>query len=279
MIRPCGKRLVTRCILLVTVLMLGVVMEDMIAQENPTDPVTVSVLTFNILHGATMRQDFDLDVIARVINDAQPDLVALQEVDYLTGRTGRLDLVTELALRTSMTSLFARAMPYDGGEYGEGILSRTTFVATRNIPLPCLPGHEPRAAAVITTVLPSGDTIAFVGTHLAHEGEEDRLLQAKALVDATADIPWPVILAGDLNDVPGSPTMQIIEAAFTATYHRSAPEPTFPSHTPQKKIDYILYAPAHRWEVVETSVIADTIASDHCAYQAILRLLPPPPRD
>ncbi len=46
----------------------------------------VKVLSFNILHGATTKGDFNLDAIAKVIIDANPDFVALQEVDYKTNR-------------------------------------------------------------------------------------------------------------------------------------------------------------------------------------------------
>ncbi|MDX1328867.1 MAG: hypothetical protein R3299_14280, partial [Arenibacter sp.] len=41
---------------------------------------TLRVMSFNILHGATTKNDFNLDTIAGVINHYQPDLVALQEV-------------------------------------------------------------------------------------------------------------------------------------------------------------------------------------------------------
>jgi endonuclease/exonuclease/phosphatase family metal-dependent hydrolase len=57
---------------------------------------TVKVLSFNILHGKTMKGDFDLDIIAKVIVDANPDFVALQEVDFKTNRSKKYDLVTEL---------------------------------------------------------------------------------------------------------------------------------------------------------------------------------------
>jgi len=39
-------------------------------------------MSFNILHGATVKNDFNLDTIAGVINSYNPDLVALQEVDF-----------------------------------------------------------------------------------------------------------------------------------------------------------------------------------------------------
>ena len=53
----------------------------------------VKILSFNILHGKTMKGDFDLDVIAKVINDANADFVALQEVDFKTNRAKKYDLV------------------------------------------------------------------------------------------------------------------------------------------------------------------------------------------
>jgi len=62
--------------------------------------LSIRVLTYNILHGATMKGDFNLDKIAAVIKAADPDLVALQEVDFKTLRAKNYDLVTELVWRT-----------------------------------------------------------------------------------------------------------------------------------------------------------------------------------
>ena len=70
------------------------------AQSSVNMNSTIRVLTFNILHGATTKGDFNLDVIADVIKRTNPDLVALQEVDFKTNRAKKYDLVTELAIRT-----------------------------------------------------------------------------------------------------------------------------------------------------------------------------------
>ena len=129
------------------------------SQEKTEKNTIVKFLSFNILHGKTMKGNFDLDLIAKVIVDTDPDFVALQEVDYKTNRSNKYDLVTELGWRTKMAPIFGRAMHYNDGEYGEGILSKHTFLSTRNIPLPFTPGDEPRAALEITAVLPSKDTI------------------------------------------------------------------------------------------------------------------------
>ncbi len=232
-------------------------------------------MTFNILHGATTMGDFDLDAIARVILEADPDLVALQEVDFQTNRAKKYDLVTELAIRTNLAPLFGKAMDFDGGEYGEGILSKTTFLQTRNVALPFSPGNEPRAALEVITVLESGDTIAFIGTHLDHlRDETDRLAQVKKINEAFRWNRYPSILAGDLNAVPESQPIKILEEHWTPAYYHDQAAPTFPSSAPEKKIDYIMFNPEARWKVLETKVIQDSIASDHCAYLVTFQLLP-----
>ncbi|MEZ4795701.1 MAG: endonuclease/exonuclease/phosphatase family protein [Flavobacteriaceae bacterium] len=234
----------------------------------------VKVLTFNILHGKTMKGDFNLDVIAKVIIDANPDFVALQEVDYKTNRAKKYDLVTELGWRTKMAPIYARAMHYDDGEYGEGVLSKYTFLNTRNVPLPHLHDDEPRAALEITTVLPSNDTISFIGTHLDHlKLETNKIMQAKEINKIFSSNKYPTILAGDLNAEPGSETMNILESFWTASYDNTNPEPTFSSENPTQKIDYVLFYPKYKWKVLNTKVICDTIASDHCAYLVTLQLL------
>ena len=255
-------------------LLLSILSITSYAQSSVDSSRIVKVLSFNILHGATTRGDFDLDVIANVINESSPDLVALQEVDYRTNRARKYDLVTELGWRTKMAPIFGRAMMYDGGEYGEGVLSKYTFLQTRNVPLPYSPGNEPRAALEVTTVLPSGDTISFVGTHLDHlRDETDRVAQAAEINKVFAQNKFPTLLAGDLNATPESTPISILEQLWTGSYDRKNPKPTFPSKDPSKKIDYVMYYPAGKWRVLETRVIKDSVASDHCAYLVTLELL------
>lgn len=235
---------------------------------------TIKVLSFNILHGATTQGDFDLDAIAKVIKDSDPDLVALQEVDFLTNRAMKYDLATELGWRTKMASLFARAMPYDGGEYGEAVLSKWSFISSRNVALPYTTGNEPRAALEVTVVTDFGDTISFIGTHLDHlRDDTDRVLQAECINNAFAGNRYPTILAGDLNDIPGSRAISILEQVWTPSYNTDTPNPTFPSLSPRKKIDYVMTLPGDRWQVIDREVICDTIASDHCAYLVTLELI------
>lgn len=244
------------------------------SQQLPGSNPVLKVLSFNIYHGATMKGDFDLHVIAKVIEDADPDLVALQEVDFRTRRARDYDLATELGRMVKMAPLFGRAMYYDGGEYGEAVLSKYTFIESRNIPLPYTPGNEPRAALEITAVIAPGDTISFIGTHLDHlRDETDRIAQAVRINEIFSANRYPTILAGDLNAEPGSLPINILETIWDSSYDTGSPEPTFPSDNPRKKIDYVMHFPKGRWRVLDSSVLCDSVASDHCAYLVTLELI------
>ncbi len=242
------------------------------SKENRT---LIRVLSYNILHGATTNKNNDLDVVARAIRNADPDIAALQEMDYRTNRANRLDVTTEIAKRTDMVSIFAKAVNWDGGEYGQALLSKYTFLKTGKIDLPTHEGNEPRIAIESLLILPAGDTIRLVGTHLDHQKDgTERIEQAEELNRRFLNNNIPTILAGDLNDIPGSETIKILEAHWISSYDPKAPIPTFPSHAPEKKIDYIMFYPKERWKVVEKEVLCDKVASDHCAVLVVLELLP-----
>ncbi|MEM9141810.1 MAG: endonuclease/exonuclease/phosphatase family protein [Bacteroidota bacterium] len=243
------------------------------AQAQIDSTKVVRVLSFNIYHGETVNADkrFDLDLLAKIIRDEAPDLVALQEVDFKTKRAQGYDLATELGQRTQMAPLFGKAMAFDGGGYGEGILSTTAFLVTRNHPLKAQEGKEPRAALAVEVLLKSGDTIRFVGTHLDHTREEtDRINQARQLNALFAENDRPTIMAGDLNATPDSETMKILFQHWAPSLTDFAP--TAPSDNPKAKIDYILFRPQKSWRVLETKVICNDRATDHCAVLGVLEL-------
>lgn len=178
-----------------------------------------------------------------------------------------------LGLKTKMIPLFARAIDFDGGEYGIGILSSHTFLKTRKVALPLTPGTEPRTSLEIVTILPSGDTIALVDTHLDHSSDKDRIAQAKKINEVFSKNHYPTILAGDLNAEPGSAAITILEERWSSTYDPRSPQPTFPSNHPDRKIDYVMFHPQNKWKVLDAVVIQNAVASDHCALLVTLQLM------
>ena len=237
-------------------------------------PTRVAILTYNIYHGEDANGSSNLDAVAGIINLLEPDLVALQEVDNKTARAKRLDLTAELSRRTGMHGVFGKAMDYDGGGYGEAVLSRYPILETKNNLLPNSAQAEPRAALEVHIELPGGVKMAFVGTHLDHQrNQSNRMMQAGRIVELYENYDLPIVLAGDLNATPGSDPINLLgrQLSYAA---RDDPRPTFPSVKPARKIDYIMYKPKGRWKVVEVRVIDEKVASDHCPVFAVLELLP-----
>jgi endonuclease/exonuclease/phosphatase family metal-dependent hydrolase len=237
-------------------------------------PARVSILTYNIYHGEDANGGSNLDAVAGIINSLEPDLVALQEVDNKTARAKRLDLTAELSRRTGMQGLFGKAMDYDGGGYGEAVLSRYPVIETKNNPLPHTAKAEPRAALEIHIELPGGVKMAFVGTHLDHQrNQSNRMMQTKRIMELYENYDLPIVLAGDLNAMPGSDPINLLLRQWSDAAEDD-PRPTFPSTKPARRIDYIMYKPMGRWNVVEVRVIDQKVASDHCPVFAVLELLP-----
>ncbi|MCW5556397.1 MAG: endonuclease/exonuclease/phosphatase family protein [Verrucomicrobiae bacterium] len=237
-------------------------------------PVAVRVLSYNIHHGEGTDGKLDLDRIASVIRSANPDLVAVQEVDQLTDRTGHVDQAKAVGERTGLHAVFGKAMNFSGGAYGQAVLSRWPVETVEVFPLPGAPGREPRIA-LLARVRPPGATapLWFVSTHFDHERDDLRIASAQALSGRLRTLEAPVLLAGDFNAVPESQPLQILFQNF-ADASASRPEPTIPSEAPEHRIDFVLYAPANGWRVLKTSVLPEAVASDHRPVFAELERLP-----
>ncbi|WP_295122370.1 endonuclease/exonuclease/phosphatase family protein [uncultured Chitinophaga sp.] len=222
----------------------------------------IKVLTYNIHHGENVKGEQNLQGIANVILATDPDLVALQEVDSVTRRVKMADQMKELAAQTGMYIYFGKAMNYDGGGYGTGILSKFPIKDQRSIALPAHgTGSEPRVAAMVTLQLPGDSLIQFISTHLDHLDDPAARIQQINLLLQHVKNAHPLIIAGDFNAAPDSKEIGLIKAHFSdATASLGA---TWPSEKPEKKLDYIFLSGKGNWEVKRAEVIGEAIASDH----------------
>lgn len=75
---------------------------------------TLRLMTYNIKNATGMDGVCDFQRIANVINNASPDVVAVQEVDSVTNRSNQKYVLGEIAERTQMYACFAPAIDYDG---------------------------------------------------------------------------------------------------------------------------------------------------------------------
>jgi endonuclease/exonuclease/phosphatase family metal-dependent hydrolase len=238
-----------RCFLGLAALIVPILGAPALAQDRPQ----LRVLTYNIHHGQGTDDKFDLERLAKIIVSLQPDLVALQEVDRKTKRANGVDQAAELGRLTGMHAEFGRAMDYSGGEYGEAILTRVKPDEVRVHALPHDQGSEPRAALAVR-LKPYEDLpeLLFVGTHLCHQREANRVAQAKEINRLfPVEGGPPCLLAGDLNARAASQTM----TEFGKQWKDALPD--------LSTIDYVLVRKSDPWDVIETTVIDDRVASDH----------------
>ncbi len=236
---------------------------------------SLKVLTYNIHHAEppSRPKTIDLDAIAKVIIAQQPDLVALQEVDSHTGRSGPFNQAEELGRRTGMTAHFFKSINYDGGEYGIAILSRLPVGEVNRYPLPRMEGNggEPRILATATVQLSPKEHILFACTHLdARSDSINRLLQIRAIAGLLKDVSMPTILAGDFNAAPGSEVIRSLDDHFTRSCDPC--DFTIPVDHPKRTIDFITYAPAKAFKVKVHSVIPERYASDHFPVSAVFEI-------
>lgn len=240
-------------------------------------PGTLRVMTYNIHHANPPSKEgvIDIEAIARVISEAQPDLVALQEVDEKTTRSGvTLSQAEALGRLTGMHAYFSHSMDFAGGQYGNAVLSRFPILDTMHFELPPERGSiaEVRSIGIIKVQPDKGRPIYFASTHLdAGRDETSRTLQARKIIEIARRLTLPLVLGGDFNTRPGSPTMSLLDELFTMTCIADCPF-TIPAENPKATIDHVIYMPSKRFKTESVKTIPETYASDHLPVLVTLEL-------
>lgn len=210
----------------------------------------------------------DADVLARLVRDSSPDVVAVQEAPrFLRWRSRRAALARRCGL------LVATA------DRPGGLLVMTSLrAAVRATSFTALPKAPRRHQRVVVTA-----TIALDGalwrvavTHLSTVAAERRH-HLPALWSAVSDNAAggaPLVLAADVNEDPDGPVFTDLAARLQDCFAvgGSGPGFTSPARSPRRRIDAIFAAPS--LSVVSCSVL-DTpgveLASDHRPVLAVLR--------
>ncbi len=213
------------------------------------------VMTFNIRHGS----ESSLEAVAQVILDADPDVVALQEVDQNTTRSGNVFQTDVLGVLTQMEPAFFAAIPLQGGEYGLSVLSKHPLGPSTQQDLTST--GEQRIVAIVDVMHPSGAVVTIANTHMGLTAAE-REMQAAEIIGALAGRP-NVVLMGDLNADPTESTIATFEDVLSDGYVGIGARPgfTFPATAPDRRIDYVLLGP--QWAPATSALVVDTVASDH----------------
>ena len=222
------------------------------------------LMSYNIRNTKGMDGIHNIQRIANVIINEAPDVVAIQELDSMTTRSGQKYVLGELADRTQMHAIYAPAIDFQGGKYGIGILSRQKPMGIKIYPLP---GREESRMLMVAEF----KDYYFACTHLSLT-EEDRLASLDIIKKSVPNSHKPYFLAGDLNDKPDSKFIQTMQQDFQVL--TNIKKPTFPAPEPTETIDYIA-AWKHRsndFANLSTQVLDEPMASDHRPLSVKLRM-------
>ncbi len=235
---------------------------------------------------------------AAVIRAANPDIVALQEIDRFWSRSGAVDQPAVLAEMLDMEPCFGANQHHgpdehggDNHEYGTLILSRHPVLICQNTLLPTPGGWEQRGLLGARIAVEGIGEVSIVNTHL-QTGREDaeeeavrqREEQARAIADRVRQIGIPLVLMGDFNANPEDPELESLFTAGTGLQEAWAVAgddadgftcPADPDGDPENRIDYVFVS--RDFTVVRAKVIVDSDAreaSDHFPVVVELTRLP-----
>lgn len=218
------------------------------------------LLCYNVRHCKGMDTNIDYSRIATIISTVNPDFVALQEVDSMTNRSNQINQIEKLGKLLNMHSYFGAAIPYQGGKYGVGILSKEPALKTFAYPLP---GEEKRVFLIAEYL-----DFLIISTHLDLK-EQNRIESVKLITDVVKKFNKKAFLAGDFNEVElNGALFQEFGKSWTIV---SPIKNTFPtSPLPNKCIDFIItFKGVGKYNISKEDVIYQlpnvnvTQASDH----------------
>lgn len=262
-------------------------MED--SRIPPTVPL--KVMSFNIAHGLGIDNKVDLEKTAQVIEQAQPDIVGLQEVDRcFTARSSFCDQASWLGNRLGMQAAFGPNLdltPLDPAmprrQYGNAILSKFPIRHTKNHLMVNIdgPGAAGEQRGMLEAVIQvEGTYLNFFSTHLSLEDEELQI-NVQQILEIGRKSRFPQILTGDFNAVPENRHIQQLSKQFNDVFWElgkgdafTYPTPLFytaekNSTKPLTRIDYIF---AGQEIQLEGAAVIKTDASDHLPIVAELVL-------
>lgn len=235
---------------------------------------SVKLMTYNVGVFSKYTDDSAPEVAAMILEKGA-QAVAINEQDSCNRRHNVYQTKHLAECLGGWNYLYRGAMPYVGGTYGEGLVTKDKVIDEYAINMPLGVGAEPRVCVVVET-----KRYVFASTHLDHVSDAARTDQARQISETLktkySNSRKPVFLCGDLNSYPDSNPIKVLLKDWTIL---SRLEPTFPSDKPTGCIDYIMILNnGAKVKVLKSEVCTEfkngdvTHASDHLPLFVEVRL-------
>ena len=226
------------------------------------------ILTFNIAHGRGLtpiqgltlgrKLRANLRKIGRLINELNPDVVALQEIDQNSRWAGNFDHLEYLQAHTgyqhAVFGINNRRTGLMNLNYGNAFLSRHPIIESENIVFGSRTVGEKGFLYVEIDI--GGRRLPMVNLHLHYRSRVHRFRQVEQVMDyvttkhADRRDHWhmPPIVCGDLNNQAHLPdaTAELLRYFLLHGDYTLHPKGglTFPSPLPSRGLDFIFLPPA-----------------------------------
>lgn len=247
--------------ILSALLSLFFVLQSSVASDNvpyiKSKKTSLRILSYNVQHCGGQDGRVDYDRIAKIINDMDADVVCLQEIDSVNGRTAD-DQIQMLSEKTQMKGYFSKSIDFMGGKYGNGILSKREPLRVHRI---ALPGEEPRSAIAVEY-----KKYVIIGTHLDLEAK-NRVVSVGLLTEFAKKFNKKVYLAGDFNEFDTTTTFfkEIMDSWDWVSTNKAS----YPTGKPVECLDMVFVLKGFKYQLQKTNVIYAlpgvnvSMASDH----------------
>lgn len=204
----------------------------------------VRVMTYNIHNGFNTAGRLDPEAIARVIEQAKPDIVALQEVARGWYIDSSVDLAMWLSRRLQMPYIFG---PTADPVWGNAILSRYPIKEWRSEKLPPRDLLLKRGFLWARVDIGNEEELLIIATHLHHIEKDSAIRQQQTpeIVKFWNQRPRTLLL-GDFNATPDAPEIALLRGAGLRDAFAligTGSGFTWPADKPNQRIDYIWLSP------------------------------------
>lgn len=227
------------------------------------------VMTYNVHSCAGMDGKFSPLRIARVIEQFNPDIVALQELDVGHRRSNHTDQAQVIADILEMDHFFSPAIAMEEEQYGDAILSR---FGMRLVKRDILPGHEPGGyreprGALWVEIDIGSRKLHVLNTHLGltfgERQQQIETLLGDEWLNSDAFLSR-AIFCGDFNFSPRSKLYRQCREALKPAVPSAEPQGTYCGRYPFIHIDHIFFQGDLRLtECITGDTDLARIASDH----------------
>lgn len=207
---------------------------------------------------------YQIQPLAAFIQENNTDVVALQDVDFGTTRTGNKNLVADVAYQCSKNGdrrqgVFASVTSEDGGETGVALFVRECFYGTNKVNL-----NNELALLTMPYELGSGETILIATCQFDRTDPNKRIRQAEALASYADQVKQNIVICASIYEEQSGNVFNILKTKYRRSC-KFASEDTYPADQPTSRYDYILTPLSQNWGTQTVMVKGDTTVSNHKA--------------